>query len=322
MSVLRSGIHSSENRSEFEVGVVFAIQSIMAETSRSSLNSYELLSCLSLFQRSIHFGHFNTLKSGELFLPDLERIASPECLKQALDVQAWCRDHGVRILYPGHPDYPVEFFQIEKPPLFLSCWGSPCWLMARCLSVVGSREPSQSSLEWMELHLRKCLDLDARLVLVSGGARGIDQKAHLISIRSQRPTVVFLPSGLGTPFPAELGKWRPEILGAGGCLLSEYAPFQEVRKHHFVSRNRMIAALSSTLLVVEARRRSGSTMTARLAREGGRTLCVLPTFPGNARSDGSLDLLFDGAFPIRDAEDLYVLLQIQRVENSALPGSS
>jgi DNA processing protein len=215
----------------------------------------------------------------------------------------------VRILYPGHKDYPFDPKTIRNCPQFLSCLGEVCWNSRHLVSVIGSREPSSAALAWMDLHLSEFLKSND-VVLVSGGARGVDQKAHFLALRAQKPTVVFLPSGLAQPYPAEWKSWHKEVVRSGGALISTFSPFQGVRKHHFEQRNQLIAAIGQLLLVVEARRRSGSSMTARLAKEINRTICCLPGSPMDSRCFGNLDLLFDGALPIRDASDLGVLLSM------------
>lgn len=269
---------------------------------------FEILACLSLFWRDVDLIHFRSVDAA-LFQT---LGVSPEMLSEVERVQEWCRDRGARILHPSHQLYPVEFFSLEKPPLFLTMIGEAAWVNHLCLSVVGSREPSRRSLEWMNSELS---DFLARtpVAVVSGGARGVDQKAHAVCIRSKRPTVVFLPSGCAHPYPRELEDWQAEVVATGGAILSEFHPRQTIRKRNFERRNRMIAALGRLLLVVEARRRSGSLMTARLAREISRAVCALPSFPDEAQAAGSLDLLYDGAQIIRDAHDLRTCFDLSAV---------
>jgi DNA processing protein len=162
----------------------------------------------------------------------------------------------------------------------------------------------------MDLHLPILLERDPDLVVVSGGARGIDQKAHAMSLRSKSSTVAILPSGIGNPYPGEFRNWFDKIIDSGGAILSSLEPSAPVRKQYFESRNRLIVALAKLVFVVEARRKSGSIMTARLARELGRTVALLPAFPGEIKSDGCVDLLFDGGFPVRDADDVFILQQL------------
>jgi len=211
----------------------------------------------------------------------------------------------ITLLHPFHKDYPQEFLTLEKPPLYLSVKGDCSALTKKRVSVVGSRHPSVRVLEWMDIHLTPLVQTGA--VLVSGAARGVDQRAHLICLRQSQPTIAFLPSGFLQVYPKDFQKWIPEILKTGGLILSEYLPNQAIHPHHFHERNRMIAKLGFFLLVCEARRKSGSIMTARLAIENSKTVCVLPSFPSESSNQGCLDLLFQGAFPIRDFQDLQTL---------------
>jgi len=205
-------------------------------------------------------------------------------------------------------DYPALLRQIPDPPAGIYVIGNLQCLNQQTLSVVGARSPALESLQWMRAYLKRFVA--EGLVLVSGGARGIDQEAHRLSLLGSKPTVVVLPSGLATPYPKSLADWYGDIVKNGGCLVSEYPPQQEMHKHHFLRRNRIISGLSRATLVVEAARRSGSWMTGRLARDQGRTVAVLPGFPLDVRRQGCVDLLVDGAEPLRDDLDLETFIKI------------
>ncbi len=236
----------------------------------------------------------------------LLRQEGAEVLRRWRDIDRtikWCDDQGVQILHPWHSDYPARLRGIERPPIFLSVWGDRPWLSRPGLSIVGAREPTQSALQWLEHHLPTAIS-DKCTYTISGGARGIDQKAHALSLRSGVSTVAFLPAGLAQPYPADFRNWFQSIRKAGGAIVSEFSPHTMIRKAHFERRNRMIAALGCGVFVVEAARRSGSMMTARLALEAGIAVCALPSSPLEPRASGTNDLLFDGASLIRDAEDL------------------
>lgn len=223
-----------------------------------------------------------------------------------------------KILYPHHIEYPFSFLNLKRPPLFLNLKGE-LPNSAQALSVVGSREPSLRVVDWMTTYLPNVVKKG--YCIVSGAARGVDQEAHKVCIRAQKPTVAFLPSGLKSIYPRDFQKYEAQILEYGGAILSEYEPFREVMPHHFSERNRMIAMMGGIVLVCEAKIRSGSYMTARLAIENSRTLCVLPSFPSDLKNAGGLNLLFEGAFPIRDDQDMLTLLGIQSVscENLFIP---
>ena len=224
---------------------------------------------------------------------------------QARSEWDWCVSRKAHLTVPGDEDYP--FNDLENPPLLLSYLGSVCWKGRRCLSVVGSREPGVESLLWMETYLPRLLK-ESELTLVSGGARGVDQKAHGIAVQMGQPTLSFLPSGLGQFYPPSFASWLPHILAQGGAVMSQFSPHNQIRKSHFHRRNRLIAAISKVVFIVEARRKSGSLLTATHALSLGKPICSLPSHPLDIKALGSLDLLVDGAVMIRDDKDLQVFI--------------
>ena len=145
--------------------------------------------------------------------------------------------------------------------------------------------------------------------VVSGGARGIDQKSHAMALRKSLPTIIVLPSGLGKLYPDSLKQWIGPVLDGGGCFISEYNFDQAMHKHLFHHRNRLIAALGKATLLVEARRRSGTLITAQQAIQLGRPVWVVPGHPHDPHFLGSLDLLAEGAVLIRDAQDLSIYFE-------------
>lgn len=220
--------------------------------------------------------------------------------------EAWrLSSEGVKLLCYGEDVYPRSCYVMEDPPLTLSYFGFPSWQTGRSLAVVGSREPCFESTQWMEKEFSDFCQR-AQPCIVSGGARGVDQKAHAMALRHQLATVVVLPSGLGPLYPETLKEWIDPVLARGGCFVSEYAFEQKMHKHLFHHRNRLIAALGCASLLVEARRRSGTLITAHQALQMGRPVWIVPGHPLDIHFGGSLDLLTEGACLIRDAEDLFM----------------
>ncbi|WP_374030070.1 DNA-processing protein DprA [Bdellovibrio bacteriovorus] len=210
---------------------------------------------------------------------------------------------GIQLVVYGEDLFPAACYWMSEPPLTLSYWGSPAWLTQRTLAVVGSREPCFDSIQWMEKEFTTFCDQEKPCV-VSGGARGVDQKSHSIALRKSASTVIVLPSGLGQLYPESLYEWKDSVLNGGGCFLSEYVFEQRMHKHLFHHRNRLIAALGKATLLVEAKRRSGTLITAQQALQLGRSLWVVPGHPQDPHFLGSLDLLAEGAGLVRDAQDL------------------
>lgn len=242
-------------------------------------------------------------KDPDLF--DIDKSKFLILLDEAKSILDDCNKKQIEILYPGHDFYPLEFYDLEKPPIFLSYQGELSFekLITHRISVIGSRELSYESREWMNLHFDEFLK-KSKCLTISGGARGADQTCHFLSIRNQLPTWVWLPSGLNEVYPQDILKWKASLLDAGGILWSEFLPNQVMRKFYFERRNRLIAALSDNLFVVEARRKSGSIMTAHLALNQGKQIHVLPHSPYCAQSLGGLDLIYAGASIVRDSLDL------------------
>ncbi len=218
----------------------------------------------------------------------------------------WCEQTNVKITYPGAADYPRAFRDMPIRAHMLTYWGQPVWNQRFCISIVGSRNPSSASLRWMEQELPLLLQKRS-FVLVSGGARGIDIKTHQMALRCRMPTVVFVPAGLMQIYPPALVDWIEPVVEAGGAVVSQFSPSSQMRREFFWARNRLIAAISPLTIVVEAKRRSGTLMTARFVREFNKTLAAVPTFPLDPGL-GGLDLICDGgAFPIRDANDILAI---------------
>lgn len=211
---------------------------------------------------------------------------------------------GVQFLTPQSPGYPDSFRRLDSPPQFLNALGDLSCLQAPLVAVVGSRNPSVWTLQWIEEELSQLWKDAPHLVSLSGGAVGVDQAVHRSSLRVGARSVAVLPSGLKCPYPRSFEALQEILLAKGGCILSEYGPHHEMRRHHFVRRNELIAALSSLVLVCDAKIPSGTWLTARHALQLGKTLLVLPSHPRDAGARGNLELLCEGANPVRDAQDV------------------
>lgn len=213
------------------------------------------------------------------------------------------------ILY-GSEDYPASFYLMMDAPLILTVLGERPWTQSPSFSVVGSRKPTRESLQWIHQELGDFVTQQP-LVLVSGGAFGVDQAVHALGLRKKIPTVAFLPSGLGRIYPEALRDWIRPIVDGGGSLISEYPLQQSMRKGLFHHRNRLIAQLGIATLVIQAADKSGTMMTGHLAAEAGRPLWVLPGHPLLPAYRGNLKLLQEGATLITGAEDLSLFFNVE-----------
>jgi DNA processing protein len=212
---------------------------------------------------------------------------------------------GVRWSRVGADDYPRGWLQLSRRPLVFSYQGEPCWLRTSLIAVVGSRTPMIESRMWMQRELSLFLRR-SDCGVVSGGARGIDQWAHRLSLDERKPTVCVLPSGILNPYPPGSQEVWDRIKSGGGCLLSTFSLREPMFRNNFPIRNRWIVGFSTAVFVVEANRRSGSALTAKLAKDEGREIWTLPVFPHSEQGLGNLDLIADGAGLMRDHHDLAI----------------
>lgn len=230
---------------------------------------------------------------------DLNPNWPKECKRELLDLQR----RRIGFSFWKAPNYPKIWEEMDFPPLFITYLGNLDLIYKKSLSIVGSRMPSEASHEWMSTYLYYYLK-ESQVCVVSGAARGVDQVSHEIAKWSGCDLIAILPSGLGRLYPQSYQKIIQEVNEKKYLLISEYAWDAEMRKYYFQQRNRLIASLSKVLLVVEARRRSGSLITARYALDMGKEVCTLPSCAMDMNRIGSLDLIYDGAKMIRDHQDL------------------
>lgn len=212
-------------------------------------------------------------------------------------------DLGYNFTYWGHAHYPHQLYSLLDPPLTLMYKGRAHWLESHSLSIVGSREPHPLSIDWMKNELPLVFKQN-KMNIVSGGARGVDSWAHRLALSANRKTLVFLPSGLNRIYPRELADVSSEWIQQGATFMSEYDSDLDMRKHLFQHRNRLIAAMGLGTLIVEAKNKSGSLMTAHMSLALGKPTWVLPGHPYMPAFRGSLDLLAEGAQCLWAPEDL------------------
>jgi DNA processing protein len=247
----------------------------------------------------------------------IEKVISSKDWMMLIKNLEWDFSKERKFLFPGSSDYPSLFYQLEEPPMLLRIEGGAPWLDSVGLAVVGSREPQEKSIHWMNKELKDFLKISSCFT-ASGGARGIDQRAHVISLQLGIPTVAFLPSGLDQIYPESLNKFKDMIMETGGAIVSEYASDQSMRKHYFSQRNRLISGLCVATLVIESRIKSGTMITAKECIEQGRSLWVLPGHPTDMTMSGNLQLLMEGATPIGSAQDLGCLFAAEALHQKKI----
>ena len=170
-----------------------------------------------------------------------------------------------------------------------------------CLAIVGSRNPSEGGRENARRFARHLAA--SGFCIVSGLAEGIDAAAHEGALDANGSTIAVLGHGLDTVYPARNAQLAKRI-ARYGALVTEYPQGTPPRRGHFPARNRIISGLSVGVLVVEAARRSGSLITARLAGEQGREVFAIPGSIHNPMARGCHELIRQGARLVESADDI------------------
>ena len=228
-----------------------------------------------------------------------------------------CDALHVRILPFDDPDYPLAFSRIPDMPLVLYCTGDARWLNEPgAVGIVGSRKPT-------EYGLNAAADIGRELaqngaVIVSGLADGLDSAGHKAAVRNGRPTIAVMGVPIDRTYPAANVALRHKI-EQNGCVVSEYPPNSDVGAYGFLQRNRLIAALSSAVLVVEAREKSGTMSTVSHAERYGRPVYAVPGSIYSPNSAGTNGLLRDGrARAVCTAADLLGPLGLRAQSTAAV----
>ena len=296
-----------------DVGVRIAVAAAVAAVEPSRL-ARRAGGCTALMSASP--AYLRRLGVPEQFVAEL-RIA------RTLDVggyRAELATRGIACHGFGEPGYPAALSQLADPPVavFTRGAGPPLEVATPAISIVGSRHPSDHGLV-LTRELAQFAAVNG-VAVVSGIALGIDAAAHAGAVAGGGPTYAVLGCGVDVIYPRTNARLFQRVLECG-LVMSEYPPGVAPAPWRFPARNRIIAALSETLLVVEARSRSGALITADQALDLGRDVLAVPGSPAVAGAAGTNGLIKAGAGLIENTEDLAGWLGIDpdRVAAVALP---
>jgi len=211
------------------------------------------------------------------------------------------------ILVLGEPDYPEPLMDLTDPPAFLFALGAITLAANRRVGIVGTRNSSASGERIAHRIAAECVRAGA--TVVSGMALGIDAAAHRGALQSGGGTIAVLGGGADLPYPPAHAALHERIT-SDGLALSEAPLGTRPVKGAFPRRNRIIAALSDVLVVVEAGHRSGALITANQALELGRPVAAVPGPIDSPRHAGSNQLLASGALFVSAPEDVLPMARL------------
>ncbi|MBI4274994.1 MAG: DNA-protecting protein DprA [Rhizobiales bacterium] len=254
--------------------------------------------------------HFGGAGAALAVLPDLARRGGSErpgkiySVAEAVRVIEEARRRGAVFVALGEPDYPARLRMIDDPPPLIAVRGQIEALRQPMVAIVGSRNASAAGVKFSGQIARELGE--AGFVTVSGLARGIDAAAHKASTASG--TIAVLAGGHQHIYPPEHGGLLESILD-NGAAISEMPISWEPRGRDFPRRNRLISGLALGVVIVEAARRSGSLITARMALEQGREVFAVPGSPLDPRAEGTNGLLKQGATLVTEVADVINVLR-------------
>ena len=294
----------------------------------ASLDDAQRLACLRLI-RSENVGpatfralinHFGGAQQALAALPELGRRAGRSRpirihpMAQAEAELEAAQRAGVRLLFTIEPGFPTPLAFADGAPPLLYAKGRVELLAQSTIAIVGSRQASAAGIQVARSFASAFGK--AGYVVSSGLARGIDAVAHHATLDTG--TVAVLAGGLDIVYPPENRELQAAI-AERGCLISEMPLGFQPRAQDFPRRNRIISGVSRAVVVIEAAKRSGTLITARLANEQGRDVFAVPGHPLDPRAEGTNKLIKDCATIATSAEDV---LEAMSRQNQFVPPPS
>lgn len=215
-------------------------------------------------------------------------------------------------------DYPCLLKQINSPPrklYYRGTWDSR--LFANCLAVVGSRRMTTYGRRITDQLVSKIASLG--VTIVSGFMYGIDAQAHKAAVLAGGRTIAVMPCGIDRIHPEHQKELYQEIIKKGGLIISEWEGDSQPSNWTYPRRNRIVAGLSQATLVIEAGMKSGSLITANLARKFGRKLFAVPGPLTSSVSEGTIQLIKQGADMVTGVKDILSEYGLTEIEQSVNP---
>ncbi len=209
---------------------------------------------------------------------------------------------GGHIYVPEDDEYPQSLRNIKEAPLALYVLGKLPAPEQACVAMVGTRKITPYGRRAAN---KLASDLtQAGVTVVSGLARGVDSESHAAAVRLKKPTVAVIGTGVGRCYPPENRPLARAILEYGGAIVSELPFNKPPNAFHFPRRNRIIAALSQPIVVVEGEIKSGALITAKLALETGKDVLAVPGPIDSPQSAGTNHLIREGAGVVTSVADI------------------
>lgn len=239
---------------------------------------------------------------------NINEIFQKRDMKLIAKYEEYMKKYGIFMLNITDDDYPEKLKNIYDAPITLFLKGNIKLLNELSIAIIGCRNASSYGLNIAQEFAYQLANKN--IVIVSGMAKGIDGAAHkgalkaFYDFKGKCNTIAVLGSGVDFPYPPENIEVYKEILSQGGLIVSEYIVGTKPLAANFPKRNRIISALAEGLLVVEAKKKSGTMITVDFALEQGKEVYIIPGNINSSNSEGTNDLIKQGAKLVSGINDI------------------
>jgi len=231
-----------------------------------------------------------------------KEILNREYRERLEEQEEYLKRNNIELISIEDSRYPKKLKQIYDMPICLYVKGNTEILNEFSIAVIGCRESTKYG-EQATIKLVPEL-VKNNTVIISGLAKGIDSMAHKITVKEKGKTIAVIGSGLDNLYPKENLNLVKQILENGGAIITEYPIGTKPEKLNFPARNRIISGLSDGILVIEAKKKSGTMITVDFALEQGRQVFSVPGNITSKNSEGTNELIKQGAKLVTKAEDI------------------
>ena len=257
-----------------------------------------------------YFGSAKNFLTADSFFLESQFCISPNIIEKIKGLSNFdfaykeietAKKNNINIITYKDKNYPKRLKNINDYPLILYVKGTITKEDFNAISIVGTRNPTNYGIAVAE---KFCTYFAKHsITTISGLASGIDTQVHKTTLKNSGRTIAVLGNGLLQYYPAENRKLQDKIAN-NGALISEFSLNQRALPVNFPRRNRIVAGLSLATLVIEAAKKSGSLITANLSCEYGKDVFAVPGPILSKYSQGTNDLIKQGAFAVTEPEDI------------------
>ncbi len=227
--------------------------------------------------------------------PHLKNILSEksknEALRLAEEELNFTSKNNITPLFFKDAAYPSRLKECKGAPIILYSKGVTNLNALRCLSIVGTRQPTQRGIDSTKAIIKEISELFPDTLIISGLAYGVDVTAHKAALYNKLPTAAVLGHGLQMLYPAMHRNIAERIVNENGALLSQYTSKSNVLPQNFIERNAVVAGMADATLIIESKERGGAMATAQIANSFSRDVLAIPGSIYEEKSKGCNKLI-------------------------------